>query len=189
MSDQKHSFVVVAYEGKDTGIAALETLHELSKRHEVKVRDAVVLYKTESGKLKLHPDNDMTAKKGGLTGGTAGLIIGLIMGGPIVGMAVGAATGAWAGNISGVEKEVKQTLDEELLPDQSALCVLVKYAHWDVVRGEMARHNGRVVLSELTEEAAVALELLAADNAVATAVSQELSKPETETENTQDQEG
>ncbi|NJN55628.1 MAG: DUF1269 domain-containing protein, partial [Anaerolineae bacterium] len=84
-------------------------------------------------------------------------------------------------NISGVQKEVKQTLDEELLPDQSALCVLVKYAHWDVVREEMAQYNGRIVLSDLTEEATAALELLAADNAVATAVSQELGEPETDT--------
>lgn len=186
MSDQKFSFVVVAYEGKDTGIEALETLHELSKRHEIKARDAVVLYKTENGKLKLHPKNDMTAKKGGLTGGTAGLIIGMIMGGPLVGMAVGAATGALAGNISGLEKEVKEVLEQGLLPDQSALCVLVKYAHWDVVRGEMARHNGRILMSDLTEEATAALELLAADSAVATAVSQELS--EQETDNTQNQE-
>lgn len=180
MSDQKYSFVVVAYEGKDTCIEALETLHELSKEHEIKVGDAVALYKTESGKIKLHPKNDLTAKKGGLTGATAGLIIGMIMGGPILGMAVGAATGALAGNISGVEKDVKHVLEKELQVNNSVICVLVKYAHWGMVREEMARYNGRVIISDLTDEAAAELEQLAANSAVAAAVEQELN-PETET--------
>ncbi|MCL4263286.1 MAG: DUF1269 domain-containing protein [Anaerolineae bacterium] len=192
MSDQKYSFVVVAYEGKDTCIEALETLHELSKKHEIKVKDAVALYKTESGKIKLHPKNDVTAKKGGLTGATAGLIFGLIMGVPLLGIAVGATTGALAGNISGVEKEVKHALEQELGANHSAICVLVKYAHWNAVREEMARHHGRVLISDLTEEAAAELELLAADHAVATAVEQELGDLELddlETEDVQEEEG
>lgn len=189
MSDQKYSFIVVAYEGKDTGVEAMETLHELGKQHEIKVRDAVVVYKNHKGKIKLHPKNDLTAKKGGLTGATAGLIIGFAMGGPALGAAVGAATGAVAGNISGIEKEVKHLLEDTLQEEDSALCVLVKYAHWQVVREEMARYHGHVVVSELNEEAAAAFEEMADQEEVAQAVAEELKDTENDAEDNEDNDG
>jgi len=178
MSEPKHSFIVVAYEGHNTAIAALETLHELAKHHEIKIRDAVVVYKDEKGKIKLHPKNDMTATKGGVTGMTAGLIIGTILGGPLLGAAVGAATGAIVGNISGLDKDVRHLLEEKLGVDDSALCALVKYAHWDAVRQEMARFHGQIITTELKEEDVVAFELLAEKPEVATAVTQVLQEPE-----------
>jgi hypothetical protein len=54
----------------------------------------------------------------------------------------------------------------------------VKYAHWEVVRAEMAQYNGQVMVSELNDEAVAAFELLATQEDVTDALSEEMGDAE-----------
>ena len=57
MSD-KYSFIVVKYPQANTAADALEAVKYLSNEGVVKLRDAVVITKTEKGKIKLNQTKD-----------------------------------------------------------------------------------------------------------------------------------
>ena len=70
MADKdKYSFIVVKYPQKDTADAALKAVLGLAKEKVVKLRDAVVITKTDKGKIKLHQTKDDPTSKGLLKGG------------------------------------------------------------------------------------------------------------------------
>jgi uncharacterized membrane protein len=176
---EKHSFVVVKYPGQDTAARALAVLDQLSEEKAISFEEAIAVYKDEKGKLKIHKDSTViTGRKGGIAGGTTGLIIGTLMGGPILGALVGAATGAALGKMTGLEGDVKQQLDEELGPNDSALCVVIKTINWSRVLDEMKPHNfgGTVIVADLAEGAVQKIGQLAEDPEVAEAAAQTIEE-------------
>lgn len=165
---EKYSFVVVRYPAKDTAEAALEVAKGLAKEKVVKLKDAVVLTKTEKGKLKLHQTKDDSAKTGFLKGGLIGVIFAVLFG-PAGWIVAGAALGtAFAMFDRGIKNKLLKELGEKMTPEQSALAVLVQDADWDAVKARMAEKNlkGEVVVSELVEESLADAEKLT-DNAKA----------------------
>jgi uncharacterized membrane protein len=163
MSDQdKYSFIVVKYAQKETADEALKALLGLQKEKLVKLRDAVVITKTDAGKIKLHQTKDDTAKKGFLKGGGIGVLFALLFG-PVGWVAAGAALGtAFALFDRGIKDKLLKELGEKMTPDQSALAVLVQDAEWDVALGRMADRNfqGEVIVQEMVAEHLAAIENL-----------------------------
>ncbi len=176
---EKHSFVVVRYPGRDIAAKALAVIDQLSKEKAISFEDAIAVYKNEKGKLKIHKGSTViTARKGGAAGGVTGLIVGTLLGGPVLGALVGAATGAAAGKMTGLGDDVKKQLNEELGPNDSALCVVIKKINWAKVMDEMKTHNfgGKVLVADLAEGAVQKIGALAEDPEVVEAAAQTIEE-------------
>lgn len=185
---EKHSFVVVRYAGRDTAAKALTVLDQLGEEKAISFEEAVAVYKDEKGKLKIHKSSKViTTRKGGIAGGVTGFVIGTLMGGPILGAIAGTAAGAAAGKMTSLEGDVKKQLDEELSPNDSALCVVIKKINWSRVLDEMKPHNfgGKVVVANLAEGAVQTIGKLAENPEVAEAAAQTMEEL---TENPEDTE-
>jgi len=159
---EKYSFIVVKYPGKDTADAALKAVMGLAKEKVVKLRDAVVITKTEKGKIKLHQTKDDSTSKGLMKGGAIGVIFALLLG-PAGWIVAGAAAGgALATFDRGIKNKLLKELGENMTPEQSAMAVLVEEADWETALGRMAdkKLQGEVVVQEMVAEHLAAIEKL-----------------------------
>ncbi len=172
MAENNYSFVVVTCPGRETAGDALKTLRQVEKEHLVSVVDAIAVSKNRHGKVKLMQSKGATGGKGSIAGGVLGLIVGLVAGGPVALALMGAVAGGVAGKYldTGLKDRVMKQLGEELKPEDSALCVLIENADWAVLQARMARFDGEVLVSELSDEAIKALEKLADRDEISTAV-------------------
>jgi uncharacterized membrane protein len=158
----KYSFIVVKYPQKDTADAALKAVLGLAKEKAVKLRDAVVITKTDKGKIKLHQTKDDSTSKGLLKGGGIGVIFALLFG-PAGWIVAGAAAGgALATFDRGIKNKLLKELGENMAPAESALAVLVEDANWETALGRMAdlHLQGQVIVQELVAEHLAAIERL-----------------------------
>ena len=134
----------------------------LAKEKVVKLRDAVVITKTEKGKIKLHQTKDDPTSKGLLKGGGIGVIFALLFG-PAGWIVAGAALGgAFATFDRGIKNKLLKELGENMTPEQSAMAVLVEEADWETALGRMADLNlkGEVIVQEMVAEHLAAIEKL-----------------------------
>jgi uncharacterized membrane protein len=159
---EKYSFIVVKYPGKDTADTALKAVLGLAKEKVVKLRDAVVITKTDKGKIKLHQTKDDSTSKGLLKGGGVGVIFALLFG-PAGWIVAGSALGgAFATFDRGIKNKLLKELGENMTTEQSAMAVLVESADWETALGRMADLNlhGEVLVQELVDEHLAAIEKL-----------------------------
>src|SRR5512139_2989283 len=163
MSDKdKYSFIVVKYPEKGKADAALQEVMSMAKEKVVKLRDAVVITKTEQGKLKLHQTKDDSTSKGLLKGGAIGVIFAVLLG-PAGWIVAGAAAGgALATFDRGIKNKLLKELGENMTPEQSAMAVLVEQADWETALGRMAdlHLQGEVIVQEMVAEHLAAIEKL-----------------------------
>jgi uncharacterized membrane protein len=174
---EKYSFIVVKYPQKDTADAALKAVLGLAKEKKLKLRDAVVITKTDKGKIKLHQTKDDSTSKGLLKGGGIGVIFALLFG-PVGWIVAGAALGgAFATFDRGIKNKLLKELGENMTPDQSAMAVLVEDADWETALGRMADLNlqGEVLVQELVDAHLAAIENLVDVPPTTEAVPEELT--------------
>jgi uncharacterized membrane protein len=174
---EKYSFIVVKYPKKDTADVALKAVLGLAKEKVVKLRDAVVITKTDKGKIKLHQTKDDATSKGLLKGGGIGVLFALLFG-PAGWIVAGAALGgAFATFDRGIKNKLLKELGEKMTPEQSALAVLVEKADWETALGRMADLNlqGEVLVQELVDEHLAAIEKLVDVPPTTEAVPEELT--------------
>jgi uncharacterized membrane protein len=178
MSDKdKYSFIVVKYAEKAKADAALKEVMSMAKEKVVKLRDAVVITKTEKGKIKLHQTKDDPTSKGLLKGGAIGVIFALLLG-PAGWIVAGAAAGgALATFDRGIKNKLLKELGEKMTPEQSAMAVLVEEADWEKALGRMAdKHlQGQVIVQEMVAEHLAAIEKLVDVPPTTEAVPEELA--------------
>jgi uncharacterized membrane protein len=164
MSDkaEKYSFIVVKYPQQDKADAALKEVMSMAKEKIVKLRDAVVITKTEKGKIKLHQTKDDSTSKGLLKGGGIGVIFAVLFG-PAGWIVAGAAAGgALATFDRGIKNKLLKELGENMTPAESAMAVLVEQADWEKALGRMAdkKLQGQVIVQEMVAEHLAAIEKL-----------------------------
>jgi uncharacterized membrane protein len=120
------TFVAVVLESQHAPDDALATVRGLKAEHEVEVRDAAVVMRTELGRIELQQTRQIAPGEGVVGGGTVGLIAGLLLGLPVGGALLGLAGGALLGlRDTGIPNKRLRQLGEDLQPGQSLLCVLV----------------------------------------------------------------
>jgi uncharacterized membrane protein len=177
MADKdKYSFIVVKYPQKITADEALKAVLGLAKEKVVKLRDAVVITKTEQGKIKLHQTKDDSTSKGLLKGGAIGVIFAVLLG-PAGWIVAGAAAGgALATFDRGIKNKLLKELGENMTPTESAMAVLVEEADWEKALGRMAdkKLQGQVIVQEMVAEHLAAIEKLVDVPPTAEAVPEEL---------------
>ena len=164
MSDktEKYSFIVVKYPEKGKADAALQEVLSMAKEKIVKLRDAVVITKTDKGKIKLHQTKDDSTSKGLLKGGAIGVIFAVLLG-PAGWIVAGAAAGgALATFDRGIKNKLLKELGENMTPEESAMAVLVEEADWEKALGRMAdkKLQGQVIVQEMVAEHLAAIEKL-----------------------------
>lgn len=118
----------------DQASALRAQLLALQSEELVQVIDAVVVERTDNGKVRLDQLVDLTAR-GTLSGAFWGTLIGLIFASPVFGLAAGMAVGAAGGALSdiGIEDGFMKRLGESLEPGTAALFVMVNHLAEDKV--------------------------------------------------------
>ncbi|WP_326788197.1 DUF1269 domain-containing protein [Streptomyces sp. NBC_00151] len=144
---------VVAYNDVATAGRVRDKLFELSKQHLVELEDAVVVERSEDGRIKLHQAVSHTAV-GAAGGALWGGVIGLLFLAPLLGAAVGAAAGAAGGAVTdtGINDKFMKDLSQNLRPGAAALFVLVKQAAGDKVIPQIAEFGGQLVQTSLSQD-------------------------------------
>jgi hypothetical protein len=138
----------------------------------------MVVYRKENGKLRLIHKGRMDTWGGAAAGGAVALLIAGATGGGAV--LAGALVGAAIGGIGHTDrKDVKEFLDANLGPDDSAVAVRLKDdANWKAVQDATEKYGGEDLRLELTDEAAAQLAALAENQEVADAVAEEVEVEE-----------
>jgi uncharacterized membrane protein len=172
----KYSFIVLRYPDKETAGAALLAVRTLADEKVVKLKDAVAITKTDTGKIKLHQTKDDPASTGFLKGGVIGIIFAVLFGGAAW-IVAGAALGtAFAMFDRGIKDQLLKELGENMTAEQSALAVLVEDADWVALKTRMDAYNfeGETVIRELIEEHLAEIEKLTEKEEAVEAIPEEV---------------
>jgi uncharacterized membrane protein len=144
--------IVIVYPTEAKAEEVRNKLFGLQREYLIKLGDAVIATRTESGKVKLNQIVNTTAA-GAAQGSFWGLLVGLLFLNPLLGVAMGAASGAIAGALTdvGIDDAFMKELAAELGPGNGALFVLVHDMTADKVLKEIEGYGGTVLKTSLDE--------------------------------------
>ena len=119
------NLVVLTFNDTKQAGEVFEAVKQAQSSGHVKVEDAAVIVKDESGKVHLKNQLDKSIKIGAVAGGILGLMIASVFF-PLAGLAIGAASGALIGKSldNGVDQKFVKDVTETLKPGSSALFVI-----------------------------------------------------------------
>jgi uncharacterized membrane protein len=87
--------IAVGFPGKHRATEVLEQLQALDWKGKIDLKDAVAVYRTENGRLRVDSSVQVTGKEGGVAGGLLGALLGGILAAPLtVGASAAIAAGA-----------------------------------------------------------------------------------------------
>jgi len=146
------SLVVIVYSSEEKAEEVRKRLFELQVEHLIKIGDAVIATKTESGSVKLNQMMNLTAA-GAAAGSMWGLLIGVLFLNPLIGVAAGAASGALSGALTdvGINDPFMKKLAETIEPGSAALFVLVQEITTDKVVAAIKGYGGVVLKTSFDE--------------------------------------
>ncbi len=130
--------IAVAYPGIHRAEEVRLELRRLQSAYLLELDDAVVVTKSDEGKIRLHQAVNLPAL-GALSGGFWGTLIGMIFLNPILGAAIGAMSGAISGALTdvGINDQFMKDLAKNFAPNTSAIFVLIRDATPDRVVAEI----------------------------------------------------
>jgi uncharacterized membrane protein len=117
--------IVVSFDDMEQAGQVLAALKKQQSQGNVKIEDAAVIVKDESGKVDVKNQASSGTKWGAFGGGVLGVLLtGLFF--PVAGLVAGVAAGALIGKSLnlGVDKKFVQDVTEALKPGNSALFVI-----------------------------------------------------------------
>jgi uncharacterized membrane protein len=144
--------IVIVYPTEAKAEEVRQRLLGLQKEYLIRLGDAVIATKTESGRIKLNQLMNTTAT-GAVSGSFWGLLIGALFLNPLLGVAVGAASGAIGGALTdvGINDAFMKGLSASLQPGSAALFLLVQAMTSDKVLKEIQGFGGVVLKTSLDE--------------------------------------
>ena len=147
------NLIVLTFEDTVQAGAALESLKKMQHAGQVKIDDAAVIVKDESGKVEVKNQMDTGVKVGIVGGGLLGLLLASVFF-PLAGLAIGATAGGLIGKMAGlgVDKKFVQDVTESLQPGMSALFVIGS-GEANAVRSALEPFKGTVYHTTLSSEA------------------------------------
>jgi arylsulfatase len=146
----------------------------------VELADAVVVYKSRRGRIRLSQAREVSPRQASTWGGAAGLVVGAALGGPVALAALGAVAGGAGVRVrdSGISDAILHGLRDDLSVDDSALALLIRSADWGTLRDRMADFDHEILVAEFTDENASAVASVISDEEAIAAVVEELSGSE-----------
>lgn len=150
--------VAILFDKPSRATEVLVNLVHLQQEGALRLGDAVVISKDESGRAVIHETMDVTPSKGALIGGWLGVFAGLLAG-PLA-IAGGLAAGALYGKLvdKGLADDWVKQMSEWLDAGRSALLLLITLENKTQVLRELSRYEGEVVTTDLPEPVRLELE-------------------------------
>jgi uncharacterized membrane protein len=144
--------IVIVYPSEAKAEEVRTRVLELQKEYLIKLGDAVIATKTESGSIKLNQLVNTTAS-GAISGSFWGLLIGVLFLNPLVGVALGAASGALGGALTdvGINDNFMKELAGSVQAGNGTLFLLVQEMTTDKVLKEISHFGGTVLKTSLDE--------------------------------------
>jgi len=144
--------IVIVYPTESKAEEVRQTLLGLQKEYVIKLGDAVIATKTDTGKIKLNQLINTTSA-GAVSGGFWGLLIGILFLNPLIGVAVGSASGALGGALTdvGINDAFMRDLSATIEPGNGALFLLVREMTSDKVLKRIQDFGGVVLKTSLDE--------------------------------------
>jgi len=167
MKDTIFAVIVAEFQDEKAADLALMNLKAEQKKKAFTIKDAAIIQKDPSGKLRVKETADSGSGKGAGIGLLAGGAIGLI-GGP-VGLILWGATGALAGGVaaklhdSGIKNDELRKIGDELQPGGSALVVVLDPNWTSIIEQELTAAGAQVSTVGLAAEIAEQLQRAAAE--------------------------
>jgi uncharacterized membrane protein len=164
---QHEHIVALVFDKPSRATEVLLNLLHLQQEGAIRLGDAVVIAKDESGRARVQQTMDVTPARGALIGGWWGLLAGLLVGGPVI-AAGGAVAGALYGKLvdKGLDDGWIKQMSEWLEAGRSALLLLVTVENKAQVLRELGRYEGEVVSTDFPEGVKRELEEALRDEAV-----------------------
>ncbi len=155
--DEEH-LVAIVFDKPSRATEVLVNLMHLQQEGALRLGDAVVIAKDESGRARIHETVDITPGRGALVGGWWGLLAGLFVG-PLA-IAGGAAAGALYGKLvdKGLADDWVKQMADWLEAGRSALLLLVTVQNEAQLLRELSRYEGEVAATDFPEPLRVELE-------------------------------
>jgi len=155
--------------------AALKDIQRKAKEAGVKLEDAVILFKTPRGEVKIKQTEDLTAAKGARRGVFWGLLAGLVVGGPIAGILLGLGIGAGIGAKvdHGINDKFLKEVTESLSLNKSAVLIMVDDEIADRAVAYLKTFDTEMHVADLNDEAAAVAEEAVERQDIAEAVQSE----------------
>lgn len=163
--------------GPDIAYAVLKTIRDKAKEANVKLEDAVVVYKTPGGLTRIRQTKELTAGKGATRGVFWGLLAGLILGGPVAGLLWGMGIGAvYGASIDhGIDNKFLRDVADGLMSNRSAVLVMVQDKDAEDAIAYLETFDAEMHVTDLSEEAEMAAQKAAEHEEIAQAVQTEYS--------------
>jgi len=151
--------IVLTFDDTEQAGQAFEALKKAQSGGHLKIDDAAVIVKQESGKVEIKNQMDTGVKWGAVGGGMLGLILASVFF-PLAGLAIGALSGALIGKSldMGVDKKFVKDVTETLKPGSSALFVIGSSDNQAVVVGALRPFQGTIYQTTLDTQAVAALQ-------------------------------
>ena len=156
-ADDEH-LVAIVFDKPSRATEVLVNLMHLQQEGALRLGDAVVIAKDDSGRAQIHETVDVTPGRGALMGGWWGLLAGLFVG-PLA-IAGGAAAGALYGKLvdKGLADDWVKQMADWLEAGRSALLLLVTVENEAELLRELGRYEGEVAATDFPERLRVELE-------------------------------
>ena len=173
--------IVVGFDGKHRAAEVLVELQELNDSLAIDLRDAVAVYRTDDGRLRIDKSISGTTKEGAAWGGVLGAIVGGVLAVPFAVLAsvpaaaaalgIGGATlGAMGGSVAGFDDATtwkeKYGISDEFVteaggmvqPRQSAVFVLARASNPESAAERFRGYGGKVLRTTLPADRTKKLE-------------------------------
>lgn len=150
---QENAIIAIAFEGQYTAEGMLDHFEKMQEEGIIKLADAVIAFRGQSPNIEIKQTHSVTGKSS-LKGSGVGLLAGMLLGGPILGLAAGAAIGAIAGKMKdyGIDDDFINSISQSLVPDSSAIFLMVEEADGPEVLKRLKPYKGMVLSTTLTPE-------------------------------------
>lgn len=135
----------------------LTVASRLASRHELELRDAVIVAKDDAGKVHVKETIDPQPGRSAISGAMWTGLFGLVVGGPVgwvAGLAVGAGAGAVAAHVIdlGISDEWVEWFRQEVHPGMATVALLVTKVDRNALVHEVGRFPGaRLVYANLDQ--------------------------------------
>lgn len=172
--------IAVGFAGKHRASEVLGELLALNDTWVVDLYDAVTVYRTSNGRLRVDQSVQPTAAEGAVGGGLLGSLLGGLLAAPftlgasaavaagavgaaaVSGAAIGSVAGAddadWSKNTFGLPEGFVRDVGGMVQPGESAIIALIRTSDPEILTANFRGYGGKVLRSSLTPSATARVE-------------------------------